>query len=69
MFEKVMQIVQKTIQRRVQLNTTNFQQTLNNDVEKQLQKEAEKSTPGSSKIPTAGWAWGVEGGTAGMLLY
>ena len=61
MFEKVMQTSQKTIQRRVQLNTKKSKRHNQIDVEKQLQKEAEQNTLGSSKIPTTGRARGWRG--------
>ena len=55
--ENVLQHTQKTIQHGVQLKTKNIQKHKRNDVEKQLQKETDKSTPGSSKIPSPGRAY------------
>ena len=72
MFEKVMQIIQKTIQRRLQLNTKSFQKTLKIRRWKTAAKGNGKEHPGqfrdSNNRPSQGGGGG-HGGNVIILNY
>ena len=68
MFEKVMQVIQKTIQRRVQLNTKNFQKAFKNRRWKTAAKGSGKEHPGQFLDSNIGPSRGGGGGDGGHVI-
>ena len=69
MFGKVLQTTQKTIQHRVQLNTNNILKTLEIRHWKTILKVNGKEHPEQFLDSQTRPSRGVEGGTAGIILY